>query len=341
MRGNQRISMTIDYQFDLRPGCEPGIAVALVPGIRRVIARNPSPMTFTGTATYLLGEGSVALIDPGPMLAPHIDTVLDALGDGERIEAVFVTHRHLDHSPGTKLLRRRIDAPIYAARPQESPLGPPAPELLAAHPGGGEGIDAGFVPDRYVEDDDLIESAHRIAGQPAWSLRAIRTPGHLDDHVCFALELEGILFTGDHVMGWSSTMVSPPEGDNGLYVDSLRNLAHRAAAGIDRTYYPGHGHPVHNPSALLEHLLYRRGRRDAQILSALAEGALDIEGLSRRGYRELRGVQAYAARRMLLAHLIHLERQNRIRFEADESGSVRFALDEGVAPKGYNNRAHS
>ena len=334
MRGNQRISMTVDYQFDLRPGCEPGIAVVLAPGIRRVIAPNPSPMTFTGTATYLLGEGSVALIDPGPMQAPHIAEVLNALRDEERIEAIFVTHRHLDHSPGTRLLRQHIDAPVYAARPQKSPFGQPAAELLGAHPGGGEGIDATFAPDLYLEDGDRIESAHRIAGRPNWSLRAIRTPGHLDDHVCFAVERDGILFTGDHVMGWSSTMVSPPEGDTGLYVDSLRCLARRAATGMDRTYYPGHGHPVQNPSALVEHLLYRREQRDTQILAALATGAFDIEELMSRGYRELRGVQVYAGRRMLLAHLIHLERQNRIRFETDEGGSVRFALREGKAPKG-------
>ena len=333
--------MTVDYQFDLGPGCEPGVPVALAPGIRRVIADNPSPMTFTGTATYLVGEGSVALIDPGPRQAGHIDRILKTIREGERIEAIFVTHRHLDHSPGTRLLCARTNAPVYAARPQDSPYGAPPPALLAAEPGGGEGIDPEFTPDHILEDGDLVESASRNGGQPAWSLRAVLTPGHLDDHVCFSSERDGALFTGDHAMGWSSTMVSPPEGDSGTYMESLRRLARRADEGQDRMYYPGHGHPVANPAALVDHLLRRREQRNEQILAALAAGPQDFEGLMKRGYRGLRGIQALAARRMLLAHLIHLERHSRIRLESDVNGAVRFAPGEGVTSAGYNSRARS
>ncbi len=318
--------MTRDYQFDLRPGCDAGVPVRLVPGIRRIVARNPSAMTFTGTATYLLGSGSVAVIDPGPRQPAHIDRVLGTLRKGERIEAVFVTHRHLDHSPGADLLRARISAPVYAARPRRATSqGAPPPQLLAAHPGGGEGIDHGFSPDRTLEDGDHVESEFQSNGQPAWSIRAILTPGHLDDHACFASERHAALFTGDHVMGWSSTMVSPPEGDKGVYVESLRRLLQRARSRLDRVYFPGHGHPVENPLDLLQYLLRRRSQRDAQILAAVGERPHDIEDLLRREYQGLNGMQAYAARRMLLAHLIDLERRNQIRIEVNDDGTVRFA----------------
>ena len=328
--------MRVDYQFDLGPGCEAGITRRIAPGVRRLIADNPSPMTFTGTATYLLGRGSVAVIDPGPGQPIHIDRILDALQEGERIEAVFVTHRHLDHSSGAQLLRSRIDAPVYAIQPQVSPCEPPPAELLAAHPGGGEGIDLDFVPDRVLDDGDLVQSIDRAGGSPAWSLRAIFTPGHLDDHACFASERDGFLFTGDHVMGWSSTMVSPPEGDNGVYKASLLRLAGRAADGQDRRYYPGHGHPVGNPAALLDHLIRRRRQRDKQILAALAEGPRNLEALVRRGYRGLNGMQAHAARRMMLAHLIHLERRDRICFEPADDGILQFMLRESRTPGRYH-----
>ncbi len=317
--------MTLEYQYDLRPGCEAGRPTEILPGVRRLVADNSSPMTFTGTATYVLGRGSVAVVDPGPRQPAHVERLLAMLDPGETVEAAFVTHRHLDHSPGAALLRSRTGAPVYAARPRPSPRGPQNPALLAVHPGGGEGIDREFSPDRILDDGDVVESARTVGGAPAWSIETVFAPGHLDDHACFACGAGGVLFTGDHVMGWSSTMVSPPEGDNADWRASAERLQARLRGGKDRVYCPGHGHPVTDPAALLDHLLQRRRMRDRQILAALARQSMDIEALTRHGYPGLRGMKAYAARRMVLAHLIDLERRGRIRIEEDDSFGVRFA----------------
>ena len=317
------------YQFDLREDAQPGRPEILAPGIRRIVAPNPSPMTFTGTATYLVGEGAVALIDPGPDDPAHLDRVLASLAPGESVEAIFVTHRHVDHAPGARPARARTGVPVYAARAQPNPTGPEIAALLAADPGGGgEGIHPGFEPDRVLADGDLVTSSQtRPDGQPAWTLGAVHTPGHLDDHLCFALEEAGALFTGDHVMGWSSSMLSPPEGSHGDYMQSLERLSDRVEAGADRIYYPGHGNPVPDPGSLVRHLAERRWKREAGLLEMLDGWTASLAQLLARTYPGFTGTRAHAARRNLLAHLIDMRRRGFLEVE-EGGGEPRFTRTE-------------
>lgn len=320
---------TAAYQFDRTPpAAAPGELTQLSPTIRRVIAPNPSPMTFTGTASYLVGSGSVALIDPGPLLPEHIDRILAALAPGESVEAVFVTHRHFDHSPGAQLIKEHTGAPCYAAPapPVNFDGRQQAAEILAVEKGGGEGIDIEFVPDIDLRDGELVVSnVTNSAGEPAWSIRAVLTAGHLDDHMCFAVEAENALFTGDHVMGWSSSVLSPPEGDHGTYMRSLAALVDRSRSQIDRIYYPGHGNPVDAPTPLVQHLIDRRLKREQTILGLLAREAASLDELVRRLYPGVEGILTLAARRTLLAHLIDLAVRGMVAYSIPDSGSLHYS----------------
>jgi len=307
--------------------CAPGRCVRLVPGIRRIIADNPSAMTFTGTASYVVGEGSVALIDPGPR-PDQADAILAALGDGETVEAIFVTHRHADHTRATDRLRALTGAPVHAGVPM--PALPPPTGFLATHAGGGEGIDPAFRADVLLRDGDRIESAFEANGEPGWSLLAVHTPGHLDDHVCFASESHAVLFTGDHVMGWSTSILSPPEGDLGDWLDSVQRMRDRIERGLDRLYLPGHGPAVEDPGRRLDHLCHRRAVRNRSILLHLAEGPKSLEDLQIRCYGTLPALQTYAARRMLLAHLIYLAASGEVRLDRQPAGP-RFAQVDRAA----------
>lgn len=259
----------------------------LHPLIRRVLADNPSPFTYWGTQTYLVGNGAgVAVIDPGPDLEQHIDAVLEALGSA-RVEALVCTHTHRDHSPATRALKKITGAPIIGCAPLA--LDDSGPRADAA-------FDSDYLPDHVLADGE------RIAGD-GWTLEAVATPGHTSNHLCFALQEADTLFTGDHVMGWSTTVVSPPDGDMAAYMASLDRLMRRT----DRIYYPAHGDPIEQPQRFVRGLAGHRKHREGQILRLLGEGEAAISAMVGKMYVGVDPKLHPAAGRSVLAHLIDLE----------------------------------
>jgi glyoxylase-like metal-dependent hydrolase (beta-lactamase superfamily II) len=289
--------------------------IELEPGLRRLIAPNPSPMTFRGTNTYLIGEGEVAVIDPGPDEPTHLAAILAALRPGERIGAILVTHSHRDHSPLAQPLAQATGAPVLAAGPSDWGRSAVMAKLAVSGAiGGGEGVDVGFAPDRRIAEGDVVEGG--------WGrVNVLETPGHMANHLSFAWE--GALFTGDLVMGWSTSLVSPPDGDMGAFMASCRRLATRA----ERLYHPGHGDPVTAPQARVAELISHREAREAQIVAALdpAIPATAAE-LARKIYTDLAPQLLPAAERNVLAHLIDLAQRNIARSDgalATNAGFVR------------------
>ena len=262
------------------------------PLIRRVVARNPGPFTFTGTGTYIVGRGEVAVIDPGPELPEHLQALEDALG-GERVTAILVTHTHLDHSPLARALAEATGASVYGLEP------PRAPEAAIRLD---EGQDLGFRPDALVADGQTLSG-------PGWTLQAVTTPGHVSNHVCYALAEENALFSGDHVMGWSTTVVIPPDGDMGDYLASLDKVA---ARGFSRLW-PTHGPPVEDVAPFLAAYWAHRLEREAQILEQLDLGRSRIADMVRTIYADVDPRLHPAAAQSVLAHLIHLVRQGKAR----------------------------
>lgn len=273
----------------------------LLPGLRRITAPNPSPMTFTGTQTYLVGEGEVALIDPGPLSDAHHNAILAALAPGERITRILVTHSHLDHSPLSAPLSQATAAPVLAAGPSHWGRSDVMQALAETGSiGGGEGVDHAFDPDEQIAEGD------RISG--GWgTIEVLETPGHMANHLSFAWE--NVLFSGDLVMEWSTSLVSPPDGDMTAFFTSVARLARRE----DRLFLPGHGDPVRAPRnrchALLEH---RRGR-EAQILRGLGDiGPATAATLAAHIYTDVAPHLLPAAARNVLAHLIDLSQRGQI-----------------------------
>lgn len=290
--------------FDKDPSVIYGVAEELAPGVRRITAENPSPYTFTGTRSYLVGRGDVALIDPGPDDPAHVAALLGALDHGERIGRILVTHSHRDHSAAVAAVAAATGAEVLAFGPHGSGMSETMRALAdgGADLGGGEGGDPGFAPDRLLADGEAVEG-------DGWRLVAIHTPGHLSNHLSFALEGTGIVFTGDTVMGFATTLVSPPEGDMAAFMESLQRLAGRE----DRLYFPGHGHPVHDPAAMLAWQADHRRQRFEQILAALAAGPNDAAGLARSIYTEIDPRLMPAAGRNVLASLIGLADRGEVR----------------------------
>ncbi|MEX5728494.1 glyoxylase-like metal-dependent hydrolase (beta-lactamase superfamily II) [Rhodovulum iodosum] len=273
----------------------PGRPERLAPGLRRVLAPNPSPMTFRGTNTYILGARRVAVIDPGPAIPDHLGAILAALGPGETVSHIIVTHSHLDHSALAPALAAETGAPVLAFG--DSAAGRRADLAALAGLGGGEGVDAGFAPDRRLADGETL------AGD-GWSLSALHTPGHMGNHLCLAWGTA--LFTGDHVMGWSSSMVSPPDGDLGAFMASLDRLSAR----VPGVLFPGHGPAVPDGAARITALAAHRRARAAQIVAALSDGPARPEALARRLYTDTPAALLPAASRNVLAHLVDLTDRN-------------------------------
>jgi glyoxylase-like metal-dependent hydrolase (beta-lactamase superfamily II) len=302
-----------DNQADEAMESESGMVV-LEPGVRRLTAPNPSPMTYHGTNTYLVGEGEIAVIDPGPDDREHLDAILAALAPGERIGAILITHSHRDHSPLARRLSQTTGARVLAAGPSDWGRSAVMAELAAqGRIGGGEGVDRDFMPDERIVEGDTLTGGWGEIG-------VLETPGHMANHLSFGWN--GALFTGDHVMGWSTSLVSPPDGDMGAFMASCRRLAGRD----DRVYFPGHGEPVSTPQARIRELIAHREGREAQILSALSDSGAGSAGeLAARLYRDLAPALLPAAERNVLAHLIDLMQRNLVVALDDPSLEARFS----------------
>jgi hydroxyacylglutathione hydrolase len=304
--------------FDRNPEARYGVAEQVAPGVRRVTCRNPSAMTFSGTRSYLVGRGEVALIDPGPENRDHLAAIAAALEPGERITHILVTHSHVDHSPGARAVAEATGAPVHAFGGHGAGLSETMRRLKAdgVALGGGEGGDGAFQPDHEMTEGETI-------GARGWALTALHTPGHLSNHICLVLEGTGVLFSGDTVMGWATTLVSPPEGDMAAFMASLRRLAGR---NQDRLYLPGHGHPVADPAAMLAFQIAHREARIDQILAALATGSADAGALARAIYTDVDPVLLPAARRNVLATLIGLLDEGRVSVRGSLSAAAVFEL---------------
>ncbi len=258
----------------------------LEPGIGRLLARNPSPYTYTGTQTYLVGTDELIVIDPGPAIDEHVEAIVAAV-DGRPIRAIACTHTHRDHSPASVPLKAMTGAPIIGCAPLS---------LEAVGPRADAAFDGEYAPDMVLADGEGIASA-------GGELVAVATPGHTSNHLCFAWG--DALFTGDHVMGWSTTVVVPPDGDMGDFMASLEKLRQRG----DRIFFPAHGPPVTNPQQLLRGLIGHRMQRDKQILRLVREGLTEVPAIVAAAYPGLDPRLVPAAGGSVTAHLMDLERR--------------------------------
>ena len=281
----------MDAPFDMN-SLPTGVLMPLSPLVARVLAPNPSPFTFTGTQSYVVGQGEVAVIDPGPADPDHIDALMQGIA-GRPVTAILCTHTHRDHSPATRPLAQATGAPIIGC----------APLTLEDD---GPRADAAFDPD-YAPDHVLVDG-DRVAGT-GWTLEAVATPGHTSNHLCFAMLEEQTLFTGDHIMGWSTTVVSPPDGDMADYMRSMQRLIDRD----DLVYYPAHGDPVDKPQRLARSMMGHRRHREGQILRHLERGAVAIPNMVADMYKGIDPRLHPAAGRSVLAHLIDLKARGLVR----------------------------
>ena len=312
--------MPADIRFNRDLEFEYGVLETVAPSIRRVIARNPSPFTFHGTGTYVVGHGRVAVIDPGPALDAHIEALVHGLR-GETVTHVLVTHTHRDHSPGCALLRRFTPAPTYGFGPHGSGRTPTADDETVVVE---EGADFEFAPDVEVRDGDVIEC-------DGFSFECVYTPGHTSNHMCYRLREDRALFCGDHVMGWSTTIVSPPDGHMGTYIASLERLLD----DDDRTYWPTHGAPIRDPKPYVESLVEHRRLRARQVEVCLRDGIDTIPEMVKRLYHDLPAKMHPAAARSVLSTLTLLVEQGDVRYDgsasAPASADVRYRL--AAAPR--------
>ncbi len=305
------------YNTDHEPDYGQAVQIALL--VQRITARNPSPFTFAGTGSYIIGDRQVAVIDPGPDDAAHVTALLRAL-EGRTVTHICVTHTHSDHSPASRALAAATGAPVLGFGPH------PASDarrsgIGTSEPAGFEEEEAGdweFAPDIKLTHGDVL------AGD-GWRLECLHTPGHISNHLCFGLmpegNSEGGLFTGDHVMGWSSTIIPPPDGNLGDYLRSLELLIERLDR--DLVYWPTHGPPIETPGHYVRALLAHRHRRTDQILACLRDGPATISGLVARIYVKTPPALHLAAERSVLAHLIYLANQGVVSAESTDDERAR------------------
>ncbi|GAK33571.1 MBL fold metallo-hydrolase [Iodidimonas nitroreducens] len=286
-----------------------GVAVRMSPMVRRLIAPNQGPFTYSGTGTYLIGDEQLAVIDPGPDDPDHIDAILHAVG-AARVSHILITHTHRDHSPGARLLQERTGAPCYGLGRHGTAARDDLPAGLVGG-AGEEGADVDFVPDHHLADGDEIRGG-------GWTLKALWTPGHTSNHLCFALMAENAIFTGDHIMGWSTSVISPPDGDMGRYMRSLHLIKDCNAAIL----WPTHGPPVLQPRAHISGLIQHRIDREKGIIGYVENKPCGVEEIVAGLYADLDPRLYPAAQRSVLAHLVDLADRKIIKFEGlfDQSG---------------------
>ncbi|MEM8936276.1 MAG: MBL fold metallo-hydrolase [Pseudomonadota bacterium] len=288
----------------------PGVIEDVAPGLRRVLANNPGPFTHRGTGVYIVGEGEIAVVDPGPDDDAHIDALIGAL-KGERVTHILITHTHRDHCGGARKFADAVDAPLFGFGPH------PASNSAEAAPALDEGADFDYSPDIKVADGDTFEG-------PGWRVEALHTPGHLSNHLCFAYLEQKALFTGDHVMGWSTSVVAPPDGDMGDYYESLDKLIARD----DDVYYPTHGAPVPNGRALARGIKAHRIMRDGQIMAQLRDGQTQIPELVAAMYADIDKRLHRAAALNVYAHLIRLVRIGAVACDGEPKPKSQYTIVE-------------
>ena len=291
-----------------------GISEDIYPNLKRIIAPNPSPMTFWGTNTYILGTNELAIIDPGPAVQSHFEAIMSSLNKNQSITHILITHSHIDHSPLAKQLSERTSAPILAFG--ESSAGKSTIMTNLKNLDGGEGIDYDFKPDVTLNDNQILKNKE-------WCIKSLHTPGHMGNHLCFSWEGESILFSGDLVMGWATSMVSPPDGDLTDFMNSIKSLQLRSP---DKLFFPGHGAPIENPSLRLQELYEHRKKREGEILSALETGLATISEITESVYADLDKRLITAAKRNVLAHLIDLTSRKICEVSKEITTNSRFTL---------------
>tara|TARA_R110002111_G_scaffold214_3_gene2285 strand:- start:877 stop:1812 length:936 start_codon:yes stop_codon:yes gene_type:complete len=297
------MAVKVPFKRDLE--FEYGASEELSPLVRRVIAQNPSAFTFHGTGTYIIGKGEVAVIDPGPLDGAHVGALMAAL-KGEMVTHILITHTHRDHSPAAEPLKQLTGAKTYG-------FGPHGGGKMGA--GLEEGGDMDFVPDVALEDNDVILGN-------GWTVDVIHTPGHLSNHVCFGLREEKTLFTGDHVMGWSTTVVSPPDGNMSQYMQSLEKLL-----SFDyHTYWPTHGPAITETGPFVEALIAHRQERMDQIRQCLKSGPMTIPKMVKRMYTDVPANLHPAAARSVFAHILHMVNEGEIKTEGAPSEGSLYRL---------------
>jgi glyoxylase-like metal-dependent hydrolase (beta-lactamase superfamily II) len=302
--------MAEDILYDKNLELIPGRVDEPTPGVRRILCNNPGPFTFKGTVSYIVGRGRVAIIDPGPEDTNHTTALLDAVR-GETVTHIFVTHTHRDHSPGVPAIKRATGALVLAE-------GPHRPSR-ALHEGEGPRLDASndtdFKPDRALADGETVQG-------DGWTIQAMTTPGHTANHMAFAFKEANVLFSGDHVMAWSTPVVAPPDGSMADYMASLQKLAKRS----EPVYFPGHGPAVHNATRFVAAYILHRKAREAAIVNGLAKGASDIPALVKAIYVGLDPRLTKAAGMSVLAHLEELVARGTVATDGEASIGGRYRL---------------
>ncbi len=291
---------------------EAGVAETIEAGVRRILAPNPSPMTFRGTNTYVVGTKDLVVIDPGPDMSQHLDAILSSVGPDQQIKHIVVTHAHVDHSPLAHSLAQHTGAKVSAFGGPTAGRSDVMQSLaVSGLAGGGEGVDHTFVPDVLLAEGDIVQGSD-------WQLEVIHTPGHFGSHICLAWE--GRLFCGDHVMGWASSLVSPPDGDLTDFMHSCRKLQKRPW----QVFFPGHGAPITAPHVRLNWLIAHRQSREHSILEALEAGPATAAQLAASIYADTPAALLLAAERNVFAHLIDLKGKKQVSPQGSLSAQAVF-----------------
>jgi glyoxylase-like metal-dependent hydrolase (beta-lactamase superfamily II) len=300
--------MSAELAFNRSQDVDYGVAQEVAPGVRRIVANNPGPYTFLGTNTYVVGSDEVAVIDPGPKDDSHLAAIAAAI-KGERLAHILITHSHRDHCDGARGLQALAGGEIAAFGPTGTPRG------AGAHGLSYDFVDPNFVPDRKLADGDTVRGN-------GFALDVLHMPGHAPDHLCFALVGKRTMFTGDHVMGWNTTVIAPPEGDLAQFLTSLERLMQRH----DKVFLPAHGGRIETPQRVVKAYIMHRKWREQTILACLEEGISTVPRIVARLYGTLDAGLRDAAALSVLAHLEHLINRDLVEAERPGDSSSAFYL---------------